>query len=250
MTNFNTLQQKALKIGEKNCRLFFTQTTPEVILIQPISHINMPFMETEIEYLAENSHTPFAMVAFEIINWTLELTPWYDPVILGKELVLTRSLITLNYVKEELVPWIQGEFGNLPIVIGGYSLAGIFSIFTSAMTQLFDGVVACSPSVWISHWDKFTTNRPTNAKFVYLSLGDREEFENKKVATVGDNIRLYHTKLQTQLGSQNTVLEWNKGKHFTHREIRTAKGFVWALNRYENNSFAQDDFFSKLIFPD
>ena len=71
--------------------------------------------------------------------------------------------------------------------------------------------------------------------YVYLSLGDREEFtKNKAVAQVADNVRWEHKHLKQTLGADHTALEWNPGNHFMDDARRTARGFAWCIEKICN----------------
>ena len=118
--------------------------------------------------------------------------------------------------------------GNVKIILGGYSLAGLFALWASTQTDLFYGIAAASPSVWFPEWMKFEQQHPIQAQRVYLSLGNKEEHtKNAVMAAVGDNIRTLHSRL-IERGADCT-LEWNSGGHFKDADLRTAKAFRWAM---------------------
>ena len=66
------------------------------------------------------------------------------------------------------------------------------------------------------------------SKYVYLSLGDKEEkTRNPVMATVAQRIREAYKNLQGQ--NIKSVLEWNEGNHFKEADLRTAKAFSWVM---------------------
>ena len=72
------------------------------------------------------------------------------------------------------------------------------------------------------------TQKVMSSKFVYLSLGDKEEkARNPVMAAVGDRIREAYGLLREQ--GINATLEWNQGNHFKDADIRTAKAFAWVI---------------------
>ena len=118
--------------------------------------------------------------------------------------------------------------GNVKIILGGYSLAGLFALWASTQTKLFYGVAAASPSVWFPGWMEFEQQHPMQEQHVYLSLGDKEEHtKNAVMAAVGDNIRTLHSRLIER--GADCALEWNSGGHFKNADLRTAKAFRWAM---------------------
>ena len=79
--------------------------------------------------------------------------------------------------------------------------------------------------------DRIRGSRKTFIRKDYLSLGDIEEKTKHQILSkIGDNIRKQHEILEN---SENvkTVLEWNEGNHFQNPDIRTAKGFLWVMNK-------------------
>ena len=115
------------------------------------------------------------------------------------------------------------------VILGGYSLAGLFALWASYQTDRFEGIVAASPSVWFPKWIEYATINKPLAKSIYLSLGDKEEkTKNPVMAQVGNAIRKQEELLKGQV--EKTILEWNPGNHFVDSEKRMAKGFAWVMN--------------------
>ena len=120
---------------------------------------------------------------------------------------------------------------NVKIILGGYSLAGLFALWASTQTHLFYGVAAASPSVWFPGWMEFEQQHPMQAQHIYLSLGDKEErTKNTVMAAVGDNIRTLHSRLAER--STDCTLEWNSGGHFKDADLRTVKAFRWVMEEH------------------
>lgn len=139
---------------------------------------------------------------------------------------------TLNYVLLSLIPELQKRYGTLPVILGGYSLGGLFALWASAQSDSFKAVAAASPSVWIKDWIPFASRHTPMADAVYLSLGDQEEHvKNQAIARVGDCLRTQYSLLQEQLGSDNCTLFWEQGGHFHDNESRLAKAFAWCIER-------------------
>lgn len=114
-----------------------------------------------------------------------------------------------------------------PVVLGGYSLAGLFALWAGTQ-HAFSAVVGASPSVWYPHWIAFSESHPMRARAVYLSLGDTEHKSRTPImATVADCIRRQADIISAQ--HLTTVLEMNPGNHFKDNGLRMAKGFAWAL---------------------
>ena len=138
---------------------------------------------------------------------------------------------TLRFLTEQVIPTLEQRYPlpkNIKIILGGYSLAGLFALWASTQTDLFYGIAAASPSVWFPGWMEFEQQHPMQAQRVYLSLGDKEErTKNAVMAAVGDNIRTLHRELAGC--GKDCTLEWNSGGHFKNADLRTAKAFGWVM---------------------
>jgi len=166
----------------------------------------------------------FTYAALAVEDWNRDLSPWTAPPVFGKIPFGGQARETLDQLMNDILPRFDPA---LPKILGGYSLSGLFALWAQYETGAFDGVVAASPSVWFPGWDEYAdAHVPRGA--AYLSLGDREAHtRNKQMATVADAVRRQYDRFR----SIPATLEWNPGNHFTDPDLRTAKGFGWAIER-------------------
>ena len=219
-------------IGGRMCRLY-SNGTPRALLVQLVSPMQEAELEGEVAQIAA-AGLPFAMVAVPIVDWELELMPWAEPAVSKRPEVGTGAAATLRYLVETLGPSVLPQ---LPVVLGGYSLGGLFSLWAACQTDAFCAVAAGSPSLWAGDWPQYAAAHPMQACHVYLSLGDREErSRNKTMARVGDRIREEYSRLQRQLGPGSATLRWEQGGHFADPAARMARAFVWCLERIHDNT--------------
>ena len=202
------------------------------VLIQMVNAYEWENIEKEAALIRSMApEYEFLFVAVKTENWNNDLSPWPAPPVFGKEAFGGGAERTLEELRNEVIPSVR-EDGNFPkqIYLGGYSLAGLFALWTAYQTDLFSGIAAVSPSVWFPGFADYAKENRILTDLVYLSLGDREErTRNKTMAGVGDAIREIHNVYR---GRQiTTVLEWNEGNHFREPEVRTAKGFAWLLKQ-------------------
>jgi len=203
--------------------------------VQLVSERQGEDLEREAEMIAA-AGMPFTLVAVPVRDWELELMPWAEPAVSKRPEVGTGAGETLRYLIEALL--LARDNGTQaaslrntpPVILGGYSLAGLFALWAACQTDRFGAVVAGSPSLWAGDWPGYAAGHAMQARQVYLSLGDREErSRNKTFARVGDRIREEYRRLQQQLGKENTTLVWEEGGHFADPAARMARGFVWCL---------------------
>jgi len=221
-----------MEICGRECLLYEEGEKPKVLLLQTLGAQERDSIDGEVAMISETTGTSFVMAAFAIDDWEVELTPWHDPAVSKRQAVGEHAGETLRYVTDELIPYLHKEYGELPIVLGGYSLGGLFSLWSGYESDRFAAIAAISPSVWIAGWQDYARQHSVKAPYVYLSLGDREEHcRNKAIAQVGNNIRWEHEQLKQSLGTDRTTLEWNPGNHFKDAARRTAKGFSWCISK-------------------
>lgn len=220
-----------LTISGRKCRLFGSER-PECVLIQPSARHENATLETEAEQIAERSGVPFVLATIELEDWIIDLMPWPDGNISREPEGGKHGQDTLEYVLESLIPELQKRYGPLPVMIGGYSLGGLFALWASAQSDRFKAVAAASPSVWIKDWIPFAKKHAPMADAVYLSLGNQEEHvKNQAIARVGNCLRTQHSLLQEQIGADNCTLFWEQGGHFNDNEGRLARAFAWCIER-------------------
>ena len=211
----------------------YGDTTSDICLIQPVDGHDMEQIENEYEIIRSGCDGAVPLlVAVHTDDWDKDLSPWEVHGVFGKEGFGNGAPDTLSYITKELIPQVRCDYfndaGDVKYIIGGYSLAGLFALWSAYQTDIFSGCVAASPSVWFLNWMEYAATHTIKAKAVYLSLGRKEpKAKNPLMRTVGDCIM----KQDELLGDIPHVFEWNEGNHFSEPDIRTAKGFVWAIKR-------------------
>ena len=223
------MTKKEYTLSDRTCFLYQNEAAKH-LLIQPIDEHDLEGLDQEVEIIKELSDKSFSLVAFMIKDWNQELTPWGTPPVFGKTPFGDGAEKTLEFITSQLLPEVQEDIPHL--ILGGYSLAGLFALWAGYQTDKFEGIAAASPSVWYPQWIDYASGNKPLAKSVYLSLGDKEEkAKNPVMAQVGNAIRKQHELLTEQ--EINTLLEWNAGNHFVDSDKRMAKGFAWLLNTHK-----------------
>ena len=220
---------KQVQIENRLCRIYGTDCA-ESLLLQMTDEHELQGIDHEVTVIAQSSWN-FLFAAVPVESCNDELSPWEAPAVWGKESFGGNAADTLRFLTEQAIPTLKQQYAlpeNVRIILGGYSLAGLFALWASTQTALFSGVAAASPSVWFPGWMEFEQQRPIQAQRIYLSLGDREECtKNTIMAAVGDNIRALHHELV--VCGKTCTLEWNRGGHFKDADLRTARAFRWVM---------------------
>ena len=227
------MKSDTIRIDGIRCRIYM-RGSPEVLLIQPEAGRDGGETDREAGSIAEGADGPFLLAVFDVEDWNRDLSPWPAPPAFGKEAFGGQAERTLSYVRRSLLPELRARYGlseGLPVILGGYSLAGLFALWSVWQTSDFAAAAAASPSVWFPGWLECAGASVPRARAVYLSLGDREErTRNVVMAAVGDRIRAMEKMLREIPGTE-CVLEWNEGNHFKDPDRRCARAFLWCMER-------------------
>ena len=196
----------------------------DIVLIQPVDEYELSSIENEVNEIIRLSNKDFHLIAVKIENWNRDLSPWKAKAVFGKEDFGDGAKETLDRILKLCTD------KDKQYIIGGYSLAGLFSLWASYQTDTFNAVASASPSMWFPGFIAYMKDNEIKTDAVYLSLGDKEmNTRNPVMATVGDCINGAYKYLNEK--GLDVFLEWNKGNHFKDADIRTAKAFSWALER-------------------
>ena len=223
---------QTMQIGNRPCRIY-GEAHAEYLLLQMTGEHELQSMDYEVATIEQSSRN-FLFAAIPVESWNDALSPWEAPAVWGKQGFSGKAGDALRFLTEQVMPTLKQQFElseNVKIILGGYSLAGLFALWASTQTNLFYGVAAASPSVWFPGWMEFEQRHPIQTQHIYLSLGDKEEHTKSTVmAAVGDNIRALHSQLTAR--GVDCTLEWNSGGHFKDADLRTAKAFRWTMEEH------------------
>ena len=198
----------------------------QIVLIQLISDYELQHLQQEYETIKkELPEKDFLLFGAMIDDWNEELSPWQAPAVFRKEDFGSGAADTLKALKETLSSL---DLTQRDLYLGGYSLAGLFTLWSAYQADLFQGIAAVSPSAWFPGFLDYAKENEIHTKKIYLSLGDKEhKTRNPVMATVKDNIEALFDHYK-QLNCDCT-LEYNSGNHFQDPHLRMAKGYVALL---------------------
>lgn len=136
----------------------------------------------------------------------------------------------LSFLLNDLIPFLKKEF-KLCLsnnVIVGYSLAGLFSLYASTKTDMFNGVISVSGSLWYNGFTDYLKENKSKSKNVYLSIGDKESNSKNSYLKKGYESQL---KCLNILKEQNikTFFNLEEGNHFSNKDERILNGLKYFL---------------------
>ena len=101
------------------------------VLIQPVDDHDLEEMETELNEIRKQGKADFQLIAVKVDNWNQDLSPWEASAVFGRE--------GFGDGAGELLQFLLGQCVDRrkTYYIGGYSLAGLFSLWTAYQTDNF-----------------------------------------------------------------------------------------------------------------
>lgn len=174
---------------------------------------------------------PFVLASFAAHDWDRAFSPWPSK---RDERFWGGGEETLEEIRK-LIDGELREYSRQKIFMAGYSLAGLFSLWSLYRSEMFDGCACCSGSLWFEGWTEFASKNQIRRKgIVYISLGGKEEKTKDPVmATIGGATRQQDKILEKDPNVKKKTLVMNPGGHFSSPDKRLAKGITWLLENCE-----------------
>lgn len=180
-------------------------------------------------------YPPFTLVAISDLDWNHDMAPWDSPAAFKNGEPFTGGADGyLRLLVEEIIPRAEKELAGPPAWRGivGYSLAGLFALYTIYQTDVFSRVGCMSGSLWFPGFKEYVLSHEPKRwpDCIYFSLGDKEsKARNPVLRSVRQNTEEIRTFYQDK--GIDTVFQLNPGSHYNHAAERTAAGIAWLLRR-------------------
>ena len=195
--------------------------------------------------------------------WEENFSPWCAPRVFAKGPNFgDGAQKTLDTLINQVIPWTESELTEPPAyrMLVGYSLAGLFSLWTGVSQQVacgcqpgtattpqlsgpgapyvdasvatFQRIGAVSGSFWfpglLDYVDQQLSGGAVGLTHAYLSLGDREaRTPNPQIMHVRENAELLASRLES--AGITSMFELNRGNHFQNVEGRMQKALDWLV---------------------
>ena len=220
----------ALEKTEKNCILYPAEEADRPLIV--LNH----FAEdggSLVRALRESSCGDGSLLVVGDLDWNRDLSPWAAPAIRKSEEPFSGGADAyLDALLHVILPEAEKRISGKPAFYGiaGYSLAGLFALYSLYRCERFTRAASMSGSLWFPDFLQFATTEPLRVRpeKLYLSLGDREaKTRNPQLAAVQENTEKLCAHYRS-LGL-NAEFTLNEGNHFRDAELRTAKGIAAIL---------------------
>lgn len=190
------------------------------------------------ERLGELGCAPLALVTVGGIAWERDMTPWpAEPATRNEPPYVGGAPAYLQKLVNAIVPATEERLAGGGITaawrgIAGYSLAGLFSLWSCWQTDAFARAASASGSLWYEGWLDYAAGRePARVpERAYLSLGSKEHRTPNRLMREVRDVTKATEALLAEHGA-NTVFELNPGNHFAQTDLRMARGIAWLCGR-------------------
>lgn len=180
----------------------------------------------------------FILVTISNINWNKEMSPWYmEKLFKGEDDYAGQADEYIELLTETIIPEVDKtikESLHINIsnyIIGGYSLAGLFAIYSLYKTNIFTSAISCSGSLWYPDFIQYIEKNEfkTHPDKIYFSLGNKEsKTRNELMSQVEEKTKYAEQYYKSK--NIKTIYEENEGNHFQDVIYRIAKGICWILD--------------------
>ena len=176
----------------------------------------------------------FTLAVVSGMDWNRDLSPWPAPSAFpGRENFSGGGPSFLRHLAEDILPRAESLLPS-PVSwrgIAGYSLAGLFALWSLYSTDLFSRAASISGSLWYPELKGFLASQsmPHRPDCLYFSLGKQEcKTRNPLLRTVQSSTEETAAFFQAQ--GISTVFRLHPGNHFTQPEARMAAAIAWLLS--------------------
>lgn len=222
----------SFKVDQKTVDVFQSENPN-----RPVVYLNTYGREGEAVFrqISAFGDLDFTLVAISGLNWEHDMVPWDIPSISSKDTPCTGGADAyLELLLNEILPQAEKTVFGTPLWrgIAGYSLAGLFALYSIYRTDVFSRAASVSGSLWFPDFPAFVCSHTPKQTpdCIYFSLGDKEhKTRNPFLQTVRQNTEEMEDFYKQQ--GIATTFQLNPGNHFQDAALRTAAGIRWILNR-------------------
>ena len=175
---------------------------------------------------------PVTFCELVVNDWDRYLTPWKADINMNNRVFIGEGVKLLTILKTRIIPKITEYVSDARIYIAGYSLAGLFALWSLYESDIFEGCACCSGSLWYPGWEEYTQHHDLKHDCcVYLSLGKKEKRTKHPVMqSIEDNMLQEYEQLEQNKRVKRVQMDWNEGGHFNNIDGRMESGISWLIS--------------------
>jgi len=227
------MNQKVV-LDNKECYIYRSSNKSKAVFV----HGYHPYNKNDDKLwnkLCENKYdNDCSLISYKVDDWNNDFSPCYAENPLDNEPFYGNGNTTLSWLENSCIKYIEEYFDkDVKIIPIGYSLSGLFALWSLYKTDRFSGAICCSGSLWFDNWIEFIkTNSLSTDRIVYLSLGGKEsKSENRTISQIEIRTNETYSILKDNLEKDNVILKINKGGHFADSSNRLFLGIQWMIDK-------------------
>ena len=159
-------------------------------------------------------------ISIKVEDWNRYLSPYRmeNPFRKGDYFIGDADTLASSILRS-LLPLVEKRGEKSERYLIGYSMGGLFSLYSGTLTDKWNGVASVSGSRWFEDIDEYFSSHPLKTKKVYFSLGRKEkESRNKTLRSVEEKTKAIY-EMMTKEGIECTFT-LQEGGHFQDEEKR------------------------------
>lgn len=218
---------RTFKVGEKTVEVWPGEPGRPAVYLNTFGHEGGAVHDA----LADRGITGFTMVAVSDLEWDHDMAPWDIPPISEDDTPCTGGADDyLALMLDRIIPEAEDGLEIGWRGLAGYSLAGLFAVYSVYRTDAFSRIASMSGSLWFPGIVEFIESHEMVRKpdSVFLSLGNKEDRTRNRFLQC---VRTNTERVRDDLVKMGIPVEYrlNPGGHVTDALKRSADGIAWML---------------------
>lgn len=178
----------------------------------------------------KNSSVDVNLIVISSLDWNCDMSPYSAPSVFRHAPDFSGGAAKyLGLLTENIIPAAEEITGPVEWRgIAGYSLAGLFALYSLFMTDAFSRCASVSGSLWYPGFSSFAAQHEmmVRPQCIYFSLGDREcRTRNPVLCTVQSETENIAALVERR--GIPAVFRLNEGGHLDNPALRMADGLRW-----------------------
>ena len=192
---------------------------------------------------SNNKLDNFIILTISNFSWNDDLSPYYQEDVFKNKYSSDfkgKGDIFLNKIVNDILPkvreylFLKHNIKLSNIGIGGYSLAGLFALYSLYQVDIFSFALINSASLWFNNFIKYikANKISKNVSNIYISLGNKEHLTKNSTLSKIKDLTLEVVNYLSSLDAPKIKICYkeNEGNHFKNNDLRVADSIIYIVN--------------------
>lgn len=192
---------------------------------------------------SNNKLDNFIILTISNFSWNDDLSPYYQEDVFKNKYSSDfkgKGDIFLNKIVNDILPkvreylFLKHNIKLSNIGIGGYSLAGLFALYSLYQIDIFSFALINSASLWFNNFIKYikANKISKNVSNIYISLGNKEHLTKNSTLSKIKDLTLEVVNYLSSLDDPKIKICYkeNEGNHFKNNDLRVADSIIYIVN--------------------